>query len=42
LLQLKALLLAFGISRFYTDDWGAYERHLDAAQDKIEKKIHKK
>lgn len=30
-LQLKALLLPFGISCFYTDDWGAYERHLDAA-----------
>ena len=27
-LQLKALLEPFGITRFYTDDWGAYERHL--------------
>ena len=29
-LQLKALLIPFGITRFYTDGWGAYERHLDA------------
>jgi insertion element IS1 protein InsB len=28
-LQLKALLEPFGISRFYTDGWGAYERHLE-------------
>jgi insertion element IS1 protein InsB len=28
-LQLKALLEPFGIEQFYTDDWGAYERHLD-------------
>jgi len=27
-LQLKALLEPFGITRFYTDDWGAYERSL--------------
>src|SRR5215813_13852864 len=25
--QLKALLEPFGITRFYTDGWGAYERH---------------
>jgi insertion element IS1 protein InsB len=29
LLQLKALLVPFGIRRFYTDGWGAYRRHLD-------------
>ena len=29
-LQLKALLAPFGITRFYTDGWGAYQRHLDA------------
>jgi insertion element IS1 protein InsB len=29
LLQLKALLVPFGITRFYTDGWGAYKRHLD-------------
>ena len=28
LVSLKALLEPFGITRFYTDDWGAYERHL--------------
>ncbi len=28
-LQLKALLEPFGLTRFYTDDWGAYTRHLD-------------
>jgi insertion element IS1 protein InsB len=36
-LQLKALLNPFGISRFYTDDWGAYERHLDASNHEIGK-----
>ena len=28
-LKLKALLAPFGIRRFYTDGWGAYQRHLD-------------
>ena len=28
-LKLKGLLEPFGITRFYTDNWGAYERHLD-------------
>jgi insertion element IS1 protein InsB len=36
-LQLKALLMPFRISRFYTDDWGAYERHLDALNHKVGK-----
>jgi len=27
-LQLKALLEPFGIRRFFTDQWGAYARHL--------------
>jgi insertion element IS1 protein InsB len=26
-IKLKALLEPFEITRFYTDDWGAYERH---------------
>src|SRR6266478_2838280 len=30
-LKLKALLEPFGITRYYTDYWGAYTRHLDAA-----------
>lgn len=28
-LELKALLVPFGIRHFYTDGWGAYKRHLD-------------
>ena len=28
-LQLKALLEPFGLTRFYTDHWGAYTRYLD-------------
>ena len=29
--KLKALLKPFKITHFYSDGWGAYERHLDAA-----------
>jgi insertion element IS1 protein InsB len=29
--ELKALLEPFGIMQFYTDGWGAYERHLEPA-----------
>ena len=28
-LELKTLLKPFGITRFFTDGWGAYQRHLD-------------
>ena len=28
-LQLKGLLEPFGLTRYYTDYWGAYTRHLD-------------
>ena len=28
--QLKALLEPFGLTRYYTDHWGAYTRHLDS------------
>ncbi len=28
-LELIELLQSFGISRFYTDNWGAYSRHLE-------------
>jgi insertion element IS1 protein InsB len=35
--QLKSLLEPFGITRFYTDGWGAYERHLDAEQHEVGK-----
>jgi insertion element IS1 protein InsB len=30
-LQLKALLTPFGITRYYTDYWGAYQRNLGPA-----------
>ena len=36
-LQLKALLAPFGITRFYTDDWGAYRRHINADQHTVGK-----
>ncbi len=35
--QLKALLEPFGIKRYYTDDWGAYDRHLDADKHEVGK-----
>ena len=31
-LKLKALLEPFGITRYYTDYWGAYTRHIDPEQ----------
>lgn len=36
-LKLKALLEPFGISKFYTDGWGAYERKLNPKQHQIGK-----
>ena len=36
-LVLKALLEPFGITRYFTDGWGAYERHLDAEQHQVGK-----
>jgi insertion element IS1 protein InsB len=36
-LDLKRLLEPFGISRFFTDDWGAYYRHIDPEQHVIGK-----
>jgi insertion element IS1 protein InsB len=35
--QLKKLLEPFGISHFYTDGWGAYERHIEAQKHEIGK-----
>jgi len=32
------LLEPFGISRYYTDDWGAYERHLEADKHQVGKR----
>lgn len=31
-------LLPFGIQHFYTDGWGAYERHLDQKQHTVGKR----
>jgi insertion element IS1 protein InsB len=36
-LKLQTLLEPFGITRYFTDGWGAYERHLDAAQHTVGK-----
>ena len=36
-LRLKALLEPFGITRFYTDGWGAYERHIEPEQHAVGK-----
>ena len=37
-LKLKDLLEPFGITRFFTDDWGAYERHIPAEQHVVGKR----
>jgi insertion element IS1 protein InsB len=36
-LKLKRLLESFGITRYYTDGWGAYEPHLDPEQHRVGK-----
>ena len=36
-LQLKSLLMPFGIKHFFTDDWGAYERKIPSEQHTISK-----
>jgi insertion element IS1 protein InsB len=36
-LRLKALLEPFGITRYYTDGWGTYERHVEAEQHTVGK-----
>src|SRR5437660_803019 len=36
-LKLHQLLEPFGITKFYPDGWGAYERHLDTAQHHVGK-----
>ena len=35
--ELKAILAPFNISRYYTDDWGAYERHLAPEKHEVGK-----
>lgn len=37
-LQLKKLLEPFGIKLYYTDGWGAYERHLPAELHQVGKR----
>jgi len=37
-LKLKALLKPFGISRYYTDSWGAYTRHIETDQHQPSKR----
>lgn len=37
-LQLKGLLELFGIRRYCTDGWGAYERHLPAHSHEVGKR----
>ena len=36
-LRLQELLAPFGITKYYTDGWGAYERHLEAEQHHVGK-----
>jgi insertion element IS1 protein InsB len=36
-LQLQELLEPLGITKYYTDGWGAYERHIDAEQHHVGK-----
>src|SRR6266508_5841110 len=36
-LELKSLLEPFGITRFYTDGWGTYERHIAPEQHVVGK-----
>lgn len=37
-LELKALLEPFGIERYFTDRWGAYQRQLDPEQHEVGKR----
>jgi insertion element IS1 protein InsB len=37
-LDLKARLAPFGIIRYFTDGWGAYQHHLDPGQREIGKR----
>ena len=36
--QLQELLEPFGIKQYYTDDWGAYERHLEEEKHHVGKR----
>ena len=35
--ELKSRLVPFGISRFYTDNWGAYERNIEENEHEVGK-----
>ena len=35
--EAQRMLEPFGITRYYTDDWGVYERHIEAEQHKVGK-----
>lgn len=37
-LRLKELLIPFGIRKYCTDGWGAYERHIPEEQHEIDKR----
>ena len=37
-MKLKELLAPFNIKKFYTDDWGAYDRHLDKSKHEVGKR----
>ncbi len=37
-IQLKQLLIPFGIQKFCTDGWGAYERHLSTENHEVGKR----
>jgi insertion element IS1 protein InsB len=41
-LELQDLLAPFGITRFYTDGWGAYERHLPPERHVVGKQYTQK
>ena len=36
-MRLQALLEPFGITKYYTDGWGAYERHIEAEKHQVGK-----
>lgn len=37
-IKLKALLKPFGIARYYTDGWGAYQRHIEPERHEVGKR----
>ncbi len=38
-LRLQKLLEPFGITKYYTDGWGAYERHIDVEQHHVGNRV---